>query len=724
MRKIPITLLTVALLILVLVPAETQLASANSLQFNNYSTTIRFDNNQNISDYSYITIHNGTKNQYGYSANRIEVLNYEGTSPPIFYYNIDRFAGLDKARVTNMKAIYGYGTAFLNISNPSGMDKIIYYNITSYLNTYPAFSHNSSSYNMLNKETGIKVYNFPNNYITNLEIDTNSTQLPSGDKYLEQRIYITIKNMWGNYESILLYHFNNSANTFYAQFIKVQLNYQAVNSQGVYQFHLTLDLYNLTLEKHKEITYSNVIDAYVNNFVDISNFYLSYYAYSPEDDNYQAYLDIDRVDIHQVAQGELPAPQNLNAVATTKPSVKLSWSPVGGATCYAIYRDNHLIGYSKTATYEDTGVNYGETYTYYVKAEIKPNDYYDCGQYSIYYPEESQPSESKQVTVPNLPPPTNLKIFLNRTSNNKFYIHLSWTGVEDITYYNIYKYYTDSSGENKKIIIPVSGTKYDDYDINYNTVYYYTVTSYNPDKNAESQKSNEVTIYVPLASPTLNVSYDPNIQTVYLEWTEVAGADHYIIYKGLYSGGEQEIATVEGTSYIDKSVQVGKTYYYYVQGLANGKKGLKSNEVSIFISAPHTYPNPYNLQGKVKTDGNSLYVQLSWTGVSGASYYKVYRGTKMGDEVFIGQTQYTYYNDYGILKDRTYYYYVVAVYNNSIVSGHSNEIKIYIELGQNSQPANVNPPEKQININTEEIIIMTIVLFAIIIGLYALKRRK
>ncbi|MYS18947.1 esterase, PHB depolymerase family, partial [Streptomyces sp. DvalAA-14] len=66
--------------------------------------------------------------------------------------------------------------------------------------------------------------------------------------------------------------------------------------------------------------------------------------------------------------GTLPAPAGLKVTATTAGSVSLSWSAVGGAASYAVYRGGAKVGSPTATAYTDSGLAAGTAYTYTVAA--------------------------------------------------------------------------------------------------------------------------------------------------------------------------------------------------------------------------------------------------------------------------------------------------------------------------------------------------------------------
>ena len=430
-----------------------------------------------------------------------------------------------------------------------------------------------------------------------------------------------------------------------------------------------------------------------------------------------------------VTETGLTAPQNLNAVATTKPSVKLSWSPVSDATYYKVFRDGELIatidGVNNT-NYTDTTVTYGKTYTYYVIAGIDPD------ANTRYYPVESDKSQEITVTISQQYVPQNLKAQA-KVVNNQPEIILTWDGDSSVSEYKVYR---GTSADSLSYIKTVSTTTYTDINVEWGKTYYYAVSSYNPDTGNESAKSEVVSVSLSLSPPqNVHISSSTNPLEVTLTWDSVSGASQYLIYKGTTSGGENYYANTTSTIFHDRNVEGGNTYYYYIIAESgSGDKSSPSQEVSIYLQSSGggggnntntTTTPPKNLEAQVLKDVSGKYlVELSWTGVSGVDYYKIYRGTEIGKETYIGQTTKTYYNDYNVENGKTYYYYVTAVFNGK-ESKSSNEIVIKVtenSHSNNTGNTNINPKTGASSFINEPMIYISGIVIAIATGIFIVWR--
>ena len=77
-----------------------------------------------------------------------------------------------------------------------------------------------------------------------------------------------------------------------------------------------------------------------------------------------------------------------------------------------------------------------------------------------------------------------------------------------------------------------------------------------------------------------------------LRWLESAGATAYLVKRSDRGGGPYEtLATVRGTSYVDRAVSNGRAYQYVVGGVNDAGEGTPSPEEAVTPGpAPTTIP--------------------------------------------------------------------------------------------------------------------------------------
>lgn len=175
--------------------------------------------------------------------------------------------------------------------------------------------------------------------------------------------------------------------------------------------------------------------------------------------------------------------------------------------------------------------------------------------------------------------------------------------------------------------------------------------------------------------------------SVVLNWKFVGEAGYYILYRSTSSTMTTEssykIATIDKktNSYTDTSVIDGKLYYYTLVAarVVTDSAGNTSEELSAYAGPLSVTPSAKDESTKPSTptglSTSSIYsaVTLSWTGVSGATGYRIYRSTNSGmqaelDYLLTTVTTNSYTDSTAAIG--TTYYYTVEAYNDSGTSGY------------------------------------------------------
>ena len=158
----------------------------------------------------------------------------------------------------------------------------------------------------------------------------------------------------------------------------------------------------------------------------------------------------------------------------------------------------------------------------------------------------------------------------------------------------------------------------------------------------------------------------PGSAQVTLIWAAFSGATSYNVYRGTAAGAEGTtpiMTGVTGKTFLDNTVTNGTTYYYEITAVTSSGETGKSNEASA-TPAPLPAPAaPANLTANAGDRFNSL----TWSAVSAATSYNVYRSTASESEgntpIQTGVTG-TTFTDTGLTNGTTYYYQVTAVNTN------------------------------------------------------------
>lgn len=154
-------------------------------------------------------------------------------------------------------------------------------------------------------------------------------------------------------------------------------------------------------------------------------------------------------------------------------------------------------------------------------------------------------------------------------------------------------------------------------------------------------------------------------QGIKLKWKKVNNADGYYISRKTGKNGKwKKLATTKNLSFIDKSTQANKTYYYKVRTY----KGTKNRKYSSFskIKSQKYIPSPKMISANEKEG----YVEVKYNAVKGAKEYYIYRKSgKNGTYKRIATTRNSAkYKDWECKSNKTYYYSVKANVNG-VISG-------------------------------------------------------
>jgi fibronectin type 3 domain-containing protein len=145
-----------------------------------------------------------------------------------------------------------------------------------------------------------------------------------------------------------------------------------------------------------------------------------------------------------------------------------------------------------------------------------------------------------------------------------------------------------------------------------------------------------------------------------LAWQDTPIAVSYSVYRSTAENGEYtEIATVQGTSYIDNSVSANTAYFYYLTLFANnmGESG-KSATVQADTKPPMP---PASITTAIIS---ATKIIVTWQPVAAAESYKVYRSSAQ-DSGYAAITPLpitaTSYSDETVSLNNDYYYRVTSI---------------------------------------------------------------
>ena len=307
---------------------------------------------------------------------------------------------------------------------------------------------------------------------------------------------------------------------------------------------------------------------------------------------------------------KLAAPETLHASdALFSDRVRLNWASVNGATLYKMFRGTptlRLFGTTTNTAYDNFITVYGQNYTYAIKASCALGD------------SEFSDSDIGSLSASPLVPPeafvTNISASSGVWSDR---IILSWTAVDGISGYNVYR---DSSYRGN-----VTDTSFVDFSINPGVLYEYKVNVTNP--AGEGPLSSGVTGWATIIAPTAFSASDTYDDRIRLNWNTVSGATAYKIYKG---SPLEFLGVTTNSEYDDFTPTFGQVYNY---GVAASCALVDTSVVT--DTGTVAQPVPATPTGVNATDGTFTdKIQITWNSVPGVSGYRVNRnGSQIGGTI-------------------------------------------------------------------------------------------
>ena len=328
---------------------------------------------------------------------------------------------------------------------------------------------------------------------------------------------------------------------------------------------------------------------------------------------------------------------------------KLKWSKVKGAKKYYVYRsENGEADFKKVKTttstsYTDSSASVGKTYYYKVKAN---------GKYSQVI------SAVRICAQPDL----NVKI-----ASATGLPALSWDGVSGADEYRVFR---AESKEGEYILLAATReTEYQDTSAQPNTKYWYRVDVIGETAGTDSMPETPVSVQTTCAKPVLSFDNEPVSGDPVISWEAVDGAAEYKIYRSTKSGsGFKLVKTTADTNWQDAKATAGKKYYYKVRAYCSEDVKSAYSSVKSGYSAC--------AQPKVElTVTEKGAPKLSWSKVSGAKKYKIYRAAAEGGEFEeIKTTTSTKFTDAAAKTDQAYFYRVRALASNSAANSADGQV--------------------------------------------------
>ena len=309
----------------------------------------------------------------------------------------------------------------------------------------------------------------------------------------------------------------------------------------------------------------------------------------------------------------------------------ITWNPVAGATKYEVIKYANStytsIGFVTTAGVNINKLVNGTQYTFLIKAHD------DYGRTSL----------SDAVTVTPVAP-LSAPVVTATPGNGQ--ATLSWNAVTGADYYQIIRY----NNGTYSVVANVSTTSATVKGLTNGYEYTYLVKAVANDGRTALSSAVNVTPVAALGKSTLSATAG-NAQAT-LKWTAVSGASYYQIIR-YNSGTYSVVANINGTSATVMGLTNGYEYTYLIKAVAADGRTSFSNAVAV---------TPVAALGKSTlsaTAGNAQ-ATLSWTAVSGASYYQIIR-YNAGNYTLIANISGTSATVKGLTNGYDYTYLIKAV---------------------------------------------------------------
>lgn len=236
-------------------------------------------------------------------------------------------------------------------------------------------------------------------------------------------------------------------------------------------------------------------------------------------------------------------------------TLQLSWNASGDAKTYEVYYSTSPdSGYKKATSTKKTSYKFSKAkcgQTYYFKIRT----YEKIGKVKYY--SDYCTAVSGQTVLTGTP-----TVYISKTKYNS--VTIKWSKVPSTRKYEIY-YSTSPDGE-YTLLKSQGGTSYTHNKLTTGVTYYYKVRAtrdyfYGEFSNTTSGR--------PVLGELKNLKVKTGTNQLKISWKSVSGAQAYVLMRSDSADGDYvEISRAKKTSYTDKGLEAGTTYYYKVYAIA------------------------------------------------------------------------------------------------------------------------------------------------------------
>ena len=350
------------------------------------------------------------------------------------------------------------------------------------------------------------------------------------------------------------------------------------------------------------------------------------------------------------ATTKLAVPSNISYTYTTPSNLKISWSPVQGASSYSVSDGSNTYTTPNTY-YAPTGIMPGKKYTYQVSAVNG----------SVY-------SDSSAITIITPLDKPNVTATATSTSITLYWDTITSANGYDITVGDITRSTTGTS-------ITING-------LESNKTYTYSVRAKNDvTTGAWSTAQNKITRLTIPGVPQ-NINATPSSNAINITWDVVDGATTYEV-----SVDGKTISVGAATSYNDTGLEPGTQHNYQIRAINSGGKSAWSSSVT----AKTTPLNP-SVPANLKATAANKDITLTWDPVDKASGYEIEIDNpdqSVTENTYIHSATGTAYTQKGLVSGSTHTYRIRSVIDG-VQGPWSSAVSITTGTNPQGAPQNIS----------------------------------
>lgn len=275
-------------------------------------------------------------------------------------------------------------------------------------------------------------------------------------------------------------------------------------------------------------------------------------------------------------------------------------------------------------------------------------------------------------------------------------VKVTWNALTRVTGYRVYK--ATSATGTYSYVGSTSSSSYNFTGLTTGKTYYFKVRAYC--SGGATAKYGSLSAYkyckpMPAVPEVTAVSNSYN--SVKLSWPKINLTSYYQIYRATSATGTYTYVKSVGAStysWTNTGLVTGKTYYYKVRSVHTELSGAKF--YSSFCSYKAVKPIPSTPKISAALGSNNTSIKVSWSAVSGATVYQIYRSTSLsGTYSYMASVagSATSWTNTSLPGNSSYYYKVRAYHLESGVKIYSSfsTPKFHDTLGTTTITANPGP---------------------------------